>query len=156
MLDRADAILKLAAAFAVLCLGLGVGYYYGIALPAQASAAAARIDSDRLAKQEQAREEREAKKAALSEVKQAYEDCLSDAFTNYNTRWNKSCRGLHDADLAAKKNCNSEVLGDSYCDSIKVRPANDCQLPSATADSYDEDHQQAKQMCLDQMKAAQI
>lgn len=155
MLDRADAIFKLALAFAAVCLGLGIGYYYGIFLPGQITA-----NSERTASLDRERAERERdalskKSAANLAAKEKYDTCIADAAADYTARWNATCRTFHNAEIKRKASCLEQGLDADYCASFVAHPATDCQLSAQTAESYDEGHQRAKQLCLDEMKVTQ-
>lgn len=153
MFDRADAILKLSLAIAVLCLGFGVGYYYGIFLPQQAEVVAKRtidLEKSRIEREKQLNDQKLVKE---NEARSKYEICESAATFDYTNRWNTSCIRQHDADLTTKRNCLSNGSDASYCTSITVRPANNCSLPSSEAVSYDQGLKEAKQLCLDELKA---
>jgi hypothetical protein len=156
MLDRADSILKLALSVAALCLGAGVGYYYGIFLPAQADASAARLEAAEKEKQAEARRTAERIEKASADARIRYSECLIAASADYNTRWQSSCRSLNASDTKARRDCVSRGSTEEYCSTIiNVRPASDCSLPTETADSYDAGHKDAKQLCMDELKASQ-
>ena len=63
MLERADAILKLCAAAAILIAGCGVGYYYGIFLPSHAETQAARQEASARQARREARSRAESEQA---------------------------------------------------------------------------------------------
>ena len=154
MLDRADAIFKLAMSFAALCLGVGIGYYYGLFLPAQATATAERIAAKEEA-QKITQRSQENKRSEMAEAAQTtYDVCIADASASYSSRWDSTCRRMRADDEKRRQNCVAQGYGG--CDSITVRPASDCSLHSDTADDYDAAHQASKRLCLDEMKAKQL
>lgn len=152
MLDRADAILKLALAVAAICLGCGVGYYYAVFLPSQAAAADQRVAAAEKVKAEVERHSIEAKSAAELAAKNIYQICVGAANIDYSSRWNTSCGSQHEADVKAKQNCNAQGLSEQYCGTFVVRPATSCALPSITAEAYESTVKEAKRICLEALK----
>ena len=161
MLDRADDLLKLALAVAALALGLGVGYYYAVFLPQEATEAATRFQrrEERQQQAEAAKAKREAelgeRTAALAEKARIdYDVCISNAFTNYQSRWQKSCQRLNATDVEKKERCFQQGYGEQYCSTISLTPARGCFLPSDLANSYDSDHLNAQKLCLSEFETA--
>lgn len=154
MLDRADAILKLALAAAALIVCSGVGYYYGLFLPQQAAAAAQQQAVDQREKAEASKAAADQKAKARQEAEDTYNACLSAAQIDYSNRWDNSCKTNHDRMLKLKSECLQTMSAD-FCQSYDVPPDHDCTLPNAVSDSYDASLQQSKQLCLDTFKEAQ-
>lgn len=151
MLDRADAIFKLALAAAAIIMATAVGYYYGIFLPAQASAAAQQLADTKRSEQAVA-QKAEAKRAADADnAKQQFDICMSAAQFDYDSRWRGSCKTIHDKQLLARNNCYAQGGDTSYCANYAVSDARACDLPSVTAQSYDLGLQNAKRLCVDKM-----
>ncbi|AYJ86908.1 hypothetical protein D3Y57_14370 [Sphingomonas paeninsulae] len=153
MLDRADALLKLALAIAALALGCGIGYYYAFFLPAQATLAAQAASVTEQAKMERDRAASDKSTAAAATAKLTYQICISRSDTDYFSQFNASCSRQHEADAKAKQNCRGQGFADTYCSSLQLRPAQDCALPAFEANNYHQQSQDAKQTCLDALKA---
>lgn len=151
MLDRADAILKLALAVAAITVAAALGYYYGIFLPAQASAAAQLAADAKKTEREQAEKADSKRQANADNAKQQYDLCLAAAQSDYNSRWESSCKTIHDRQLQARNDCYAGSGDTSYCSSYVVTPARECTLPSMTADNYDKGLQSDKRLCFDKM-----
>ena len=81
MLDRADAILKLALAVAALMIGCAFGYYYAIFLPSQAAASLERASAFE-----------SAKVVAATVEKESYRQCLAAAYSTYSENWDAQCK----------------------------------------------------------------
>lgn len=154
MLDRADAILKLALALAALFLGGGVGYYYGVFLPEQG----AKTQEERVeaAKAELSLKRRldEQRTANATAAKVTYDVCLASSQQDYASRWESSCGTQNQADLKARRGCVAQGYDEQYCASYIVRPASDCTLPGGTAATYDGALQKAKELCIEEYKAS--
>lgn len=152
MLEKANEILKLAIAAAVLMIGASIAYYYAVYLPEKASAEAQRlVEADR--QKREADQKTEAKKAdAARNAKTAYDQCLLFAQSNYESRWNSSCKQLNKADIERKKQC--EFNGYFGCSQIKITPASDCSLPMELIDDYDKGLDEERKLCLEVFKAA--
>lgn len=152
MLEKADEVLKLALAVAALLIGASVAYYYAIFLPNQANAQQQRATETERSKRE-ANEKAEARKLdAARSAKSAYDQCLAFSQSNYSDRWAASCKRINKSDLERKSEC--EANGGGYCDAIKITPANDCSLPSAVANDYDNSLEEANKLCLEEFKAS--
>lgn len=152
MLEKADEVLKLALAAAALLIGASVAYYYAIFLPDQANAQAERVAEAERTKR-QADEKAEARKIDEARTaKSTYDQCLAFAQSNYSDRWDASCKRINKSDLERKSECESNGYG--YCDSIKITPANDCSLPNALANDYDNRLEEANKLCLEEFKAS--
>ncbi|PLK27103.1 hypothetical protein [Novosphingobium sp. TH158] len=152
MIEKADQLLKLALAVAALLIGVSVSYYYAIFLP---QVAQTKLDRERSAELARATSESTAamaKEKRLSDAKAKYNACLADAFENYQSRWQKTCRRLNGEDLEKKRRCMDG--GGYYCDSIKITPATNCSLPNDLGDDYDTGHENDKKMCLEEFKAS--
>lgn len=157
MLDRADAIFKLTLAFAALCAGVGVGYYYAIFVPMQAAEVADRVQRAEEEKRNQEREEARRKSERADAAQSKYDACVSGAFTNYITRWNSTCSDLHDEAQERLSRCVANGGSPQYCSSwIVVPPAINCSLNNQLMNSYDSTHQEEKNQCLEEFKAAKL
>lgn len=157
MASRADTILRLSLALAVLMAGAGVGYYFGIVLPARAE----REDA-RLLAAEQARDEAEAKArkdAARKEeaARTAYQDCLNFADLGYRNRWTAACRGQHLADIAEYQDCLDDLFStrEGCMRAHPVRAERDCNLPEPLARTLAEDRDRNKALCSGNSQAGQ-
>ncbi|MDE8651718.1 hypothetical protein [Novosphingobium album (ex Liu et al. 2023)] len=156
MLDRADAILKLALALAALFLGGGVGYYYGVFLPMHTAREAERVHAAEQAQLDKQKEADDKKAAAVKDARTEYNDCLSFAQLGYTSRWNSTCRSLHDAEQKNYDACVSSGYSTDYCaTTYPVRPAKDCSLPDDTASDYDDSLKSDKDLCLQKLRASQ-
>ena len=154
MLDRADAILKLVLAGAAIVMASAVGYYYGIFMPAQAVAAAQQVAEAKRSEQVLA-QKTEAKRASeANNAKQQFNICVASAQSDYNSRWQSSCKSIHDRQLLARNNCYDQGGNAFYCANYTVTDARECSLPSDTAQSYDLGLQNAKRLCMDNMAIA--
>lgn len=154
MLDRADAIFKLALAAAAVIMAAAVGYYYGIFLPAQAASAAQQLAEAKRSEQLAAENLEEKRTADLQTARQQLGVCLASAQSDYNARWQSSCKTIHDRQLVARNNCFASGGDTSYCASYQVSDARECSLPTGTAESYDLSLQNAKQLCMGQLAVA--
>lgn len=153
MLDRADAILKLALAVAALTVGFAVGYYYALFLPDQAQRSADRAASVEKEKREEATKAENNRRQSATMAKADLDSCLAGAQLDYSLRWESSCKSQHDRQAKAKADCYSSSW-QANCEAYEVQSAKDCTLPSNTASSYDAGLQSAKQLCLDKFKVA--
>ena len=154
MLDKADAIFKLALAFAAVAIGGAVAYYYALFLPQQAQQSADRELAAETAKhQNEVRESLEKSKTA-KEAKEKYDLCVSFAYSDYNSRWAKTCTRLNKADVARRDQCLNNGYNEAYCSTISVTPAKECSLPNELADDYEKSHEDDKKLCLEEFKAA--
>ncbi|MFC0206281.1 hypothetical protein [Novosphingobium soli] len=157
MLARVDPILKLCLAVGALLAGAGVGYYYGIFLPAQDVRRQTLAMAEKQAKAaEQSRalaERARREQAAQSE----YEGCVAFAETSYRQRWTQACTAMHDADQAAFEDCADDLFSSERgCLARRpIRPAQDCALPSETAQALAAARDERKGQCLGQLQAAQ-
>lgn len=160
MASKADTVLKLSLAAAVLIAGSGVGWYYGVVLPRQAAREEAREGAEReaeLSRQKAAqRAEAEAKQRQES-AQLEYQDCLNFAELSYKERWTASCRAQHDADVAAFEDCADDLFAtEEGCRARRpIRPDRDCALPAQTAQSYSDAREQRKNECMARLQAAQ-
>lgn len=160
MASKADTVLKLSLAAAVLISGSGVGWYYGVVLPRQAAREEARVAVEREAEQSRQkaadRAEAEAKQRQES-AQLEYQDCLNFAELSYKERWTASCRAQHDADIAALQDCADDLFATEEGCRAKhpVRPERDCALPGQTAQSYSDAREQRKAECLARLQNAQ-
>ena len=161
MLERAGAILKLAVALAILIAGCGIGFYYGIFLPNHAEVLEARRQAEveaeaearRAAQQQQAAEAAQRQQAARVE----YEDCVNFAELNYKNRWAKSCRAMHENDVAEFQDCLDNFFSteESCRRRHPIRPERGCALPSQMASALSDDRDRAKDQCLGKLQASQ-
>ena len=155
MIDRADAVPKLALAVAALLLVAGLGYYYGLFLPRQATTQMR--DQQSIEGKSRLNHERQsvAKKEPVSAAAQAtYMSCLAAARADYYTGWDKTCSALHDSESKALANCFAQGYEEEHCDVYyQVRPAVGCQLPGKIADSYNTALETSKQRCLANFRA---
>lgn len=140
-----DTFLKTAIGIAAL----SVGYYYAIHLPgadaAARDAAAVKAIEERIAGLNKAAADEERERARRA----GFESCKSVALSTYDTRWDETCKGLHEADIKARQGCLNLGYAEAYCENAySVRPAKDCRLPSETADDYDNGREADIQMCL--------
>jgi hypothetical protein len=157
MLKHADPILKLCLALGALLAGAGVGYYFGIYLPAQD------IRRQTLAMAEkQSRAAEQAKALAIRaqrerEAQAAYEQCVASSEMAYRQRWNQACEAMHDADRAAFDDCADDFFSTrgGCLARHPIRPAQDCALPSRTAQSLSDARDQRKGQCAGQLQTAQ-
>ena len=157
MLRHSDAILKLAAALALLIAGAGVGYYYGIYLPAQDVRRQAQEMAEREAdaqRQSKALEERARQEQA---AQAGYDSCIASAEAAYRQRWTNSCEAQHDADMAAYADCADDLFStDAGCRAkFPVRPPVDCALPPETAQEYARAREDRKAQCVADLQDAQ-
>ncbi|KQM21788.1 hypothetical protein [Novosphingobium sp. Leaf2] len=157
MLERADPILKLCLALAVLLAGAGIGYYYGIYLPTQ--------DVRRQRLEMTAKQDREAQQAlALArrvqreQAAQAdYAQCMGLAESGYRQRWTQACQSMHDADQSAFEDCADDLFSTRSGCLAKhpIRPAQDCALPAQAARSLSDARDQRRAQCTAQLETAQ-
>ena len=154
MLEKADALLKLALAIAALAIGLSVGYYYAIFLPNEALQEKQFVLNE--AQQQQKMESQ--KIAALERAKkiaqEKYDQCLFSAFQSYTDRWESTCRRLNKDDTERKNQCLQNGYSEQYCGQISVTPSKNCSLNNTLADDYDASHSEAKKLCLEEFKAS--
>lgn len=162
MLERADAVLKLALALAALLAGAGVGYYYGIFLPNHARVQEQRSQANADAA-EDARRSAEAKASAEHARRQQaaqveYEDCLNFAELNYKNRWAASCRAMNRSDIADFEDCLDNLFSteESCRRRHPIRPERGCALPSTIASGLSGDRDRAKEQCLGRYQASQM
>jgi len=154
MLNRADEILKLALAAAALLIAGSIGYYYAVFLPGQAIESAKQIADTERAKREQT-DKIEAKKSAdAANAKNEYELCLGNAQANYDSRWQNSCKSIHDRAQKSKADCLAQYGPYSYCSGIEVPPARDCSLPNQVSQNYDHGLENDKRLCFEKMAVA--
>lgn len=157
MLKHADPILKIALAVAALLAGSGVGYYYGIYLPAQDVRRQTQEMTQRQShEQEQSRAlaERARREAA---AQADYGTCVNSAESAYKQRWTQTCQAMHDADQSAFEDCADNLFSTRSGCLAKhpVRPAQDCALPSQTAQALTDAREQRKAQCAVQLETAQ-
>ena len=157
MLKHIDPILKLCLALGALMGGAGVGYYYGIYLPAQdihQQTLAMAEKQSKAAEQSRALAERARRE---QEAQAAYGQCTDLAESAYRQRWTQACQAMHDADQAAFDDCADDLFSTRSGCLAKhpIRPAQDCALPSQTAQSLSEARDQRKAQCAGQLQAAQ-
>lgn len=156
MLDRSWAILRLAAALALLIAGTGIGYYYGVVLPARAEREDARVAKA----QEAERKAADAARTALAKRQQAaqqdYADCLNFAELSYRNRWNSACRAQNMADQNAFADCRDDWFATDEGCRVKhpVRPERDCALPDQLAATLGSDRDRARAQCLGKLQAS--
>ncbi|QDK34281.1 hypothetical protein [Sphingomonas sp. IC081] len=164
MASKADTVLKLSLAAAVLIAGTGVGWYYGVVLPGQAAREEARVEAREAAEREAEQARRKAAQRAEAEARQRqesaqleYQDCLNFAELSYKERWTASCRAQHDADVAAFEDCADGLFAtEEGCRARHpIRPDRDCALPGQTAQSYSDARAQRKNECAARLQAAQ-
>ena len=153
MLEKADGILKLAIALAILCGGLSVSYYYAIFLPHQAEEQANLARAEARAKSESEKKLQNEKKQSEELSRSRYSTCISITESNYNHQWNSSCVRQHNSDMQIKNNCLNNGYGIDYCRSLTIRPSTECALPTNEANAYNATMAEEKQRCLEQMKA---
>jgi hypothetical protein len=154
MIDKADQLLKLALAFAALMVAASVGYYYAIFLPEQARAESERIVQAETLKQQLETKAAEKSAQAKADAQTKYDSCLANAFSNYESRWEGTCKRLNAEGIERRKACFENGYSETYCNSIEITPAKGCALNSALAESYDQGHREAKQLCLEEFKAS--
>lgn len=153
MLDKADAYLKISAAFALAVAGLSTSYYFAIFMPNRQRIADEKAERKEEAERQASNSLIERKAKAALQAKDDYKICLSNAVQNYSLRWDSTCRRLNAEDLERRNKCISNY-GESNCSNIEVRPASDCLLPNALGDDYDDSLKDAKQICVEELKAA--
>jgi len=157
MLERADPILKLCLAFAALFAGAGVGYYHGIYLPAQD------VRRQRLEMTERQAHEAEQAHALAERARRVqaaqndYAQCVGYAEAIYKQRWGQACQSMHDADQSAFEDCADDLFStrDGCLAKHPIRPAQDCALPTQTAQSLSDAREQRKGECAGALEAAQ-
>lgn len=157
MLKHADPILKIALALGALMGGAGVGYYYGIYLPAQDVRRQRLEMADRQA-QERQQQQALVERARREKVAQGeYAQCVNSAEDSYRQRWTQACQAMHDADQSAFDDCADNLFStESGClAKHPIRPAQDCALPSQSAQSLSAARDQRKAQCVSQLEAAQ-
>lgn len=157
MADRANTVLKLSLAVAVLLAGGGVGFYYGIYLPAQD----VRRQTRALAEKQEAQAAADRALAERAQREQAaqreYQGCIDFAEKSYRERWTAACQAQHDVDQAAYADCADDLFStEQGCAADHpVRPVQDCALPAQTARSYAQARDARKQECLGRLQSAQ-
>ena len=150
LLDRSDAILRLAVATAALLTGASLSYHYLVYVPekdrtAQATAEAER-EEQKAAEDQSKQEERQESERRQS----AYRACLADADTNYRSTWNASCRRLSSSAAEARRACIQRGETEAYCSSVHDPvSAENCSLPNALADDYNAALDRERAQCLD-------
>lgn len=158
MLDRADAILKLCAALAILIAGCGVGYYYGIFLPNHAESQAARHEASAEQARREARSRAEAEQARRQQTARVeYEDCVNFAELSYKNRWAASCRAMRENDIAEFEDCLDDLFATEESCRLHhpIRPERGCALPSQIGLRLSGERDQAKEQCLGKLQASQ-
>ncbi len=154
MLEKADAIFKLALAFAAVLIGASVAYYYAAFLPGQARAETERAQAVELAKRQTDANLTSRREKRAEDAKVKYDACLADAFSNYHSRWEKTCKRLNAADIARRSQCMQNGYDENSCASMTITPAVGCSLANELGDDYDNAHDDAKRLCLDEYKAS--
>jgi hypothetical protein len=149
MLERSQDILRLSFAAAALLIGGSVAYHYAIYIPEKDQEAKAEIAAKEVA--DERREEQKKEEAAKSDEQRRtdYRICVSNALADYHSRWEASCRSISQAADKDRSNCVGRGLDQTTCESLNpVVPAENCRLPNALANSYEDDLQNEKQRCL--------
>jgi len=157
MLKHADPILKLCLAAGALLGGAGVGYYYGIYLPTQdirRQTLAMAEKQSLAAEQSRALADRARREQA---AQGEYAQCVNFAETAYHQRWTQACQTMHDADQSAFEDCADNLFSTERGCLAKhpIRPAQDCALPTQTAQALSEAREQRKMQCTAQLETAQ-
>lgn len=157
MLKHADPILKIGLGLGALLAGAGVGYYHGIYLPAQdirRQTQALTEKQDQAAQQARALAERARREQA---AQGEYAACVNYAELSYKQRWAQTCQSLHDADQSAFEDCADDFFSTRRGCLAKhpIRPAQDCALPSRTAQDLSGARDQRKAQCAAQLESAQ-
>lgn len=154
MASRADDFLKYAIGGAAILAGLSIANYYTVFLPNQARTELTRRDLAESAKEREQARIQAAKVQREQHAKEKYDACLGDAHSSYSSRWEATCRRLNGDSLNRRAECKRAGYADNYCASISITPSKECSLPTALANDYDTALQQARQQCLEEMKAA--
>lgn len=159
---RADAILKLSLAAAALMAGAGVGYYYGLFLPQHTQAQQQALHQQ----QKQAAKDRAeaARKATLERTRQqqaaqlGYQDCVNFAQLGYRSRWNASCRSMHEADIEAYQDCLGHWFASQSSCARKhpIRAEKGCDLPADIAAAYADDMDKATAQCRSRFPTGEL
>ena len=154
MVNKADVMFKLTLAFSAIASGGAISYYFAVFLPQQANLKVERELAVDTAKQ---RFELKRAKDASSNAKAArdkYEQCLRFAFTDYESRWQSSCMRQNKIDLFKRGKCLRDGFEKSFCSTLTLTPVTDCSLSVQLAYDYDNAHQNAKNLCLEEFKMA--
>jgi len=139
----------LSIAAAALLVGGSVAYHYAIYIPEKDQEAKADLAAKAVADERLEETKAEAAQKTADAKRTAYKVCVSSAQMSYESRWNSNCKSLAEDANENRNNCLLRGLDANYCSSTyPAIPAQDCRLPSANANSYDQELRDEKARCL--------
>ena len=154
MVEKSQEYLRLALAAAVILIGLSVAYHYVIYVPEKDRQLELAAESKAQAATLQAISSKAEEDKAAQNRRANYRVCVSNAFSDYHSRWNSTCKRLADAADHDRSACLQGGGSEGTCrSSYPARPAADCALPNQMSDTYGASLKDDQQQCLNEAKA---